>query len=334
MYTMLHLQDAYDAGGRRIKCPPCCEQLFEILGHEPYVRGELVDARGNAGEDTTTETTTRTPDAEPTPTPIQYHGQSSKRTAKEFSLQSPVKKKSSKKSVSYDDCMSEFRSTCRAIQERVNSIGSSQERAPPPPPPSNKPDADTETTLVRERLYQDGYSEIDPFFHQAIFLCTNHKQRREFLRMTSPQGRYQYVTTVFPTMQMDSHSDAEELESDSDAEDMHRDSDAKEMVNSLEEIMSLLGDAFQLLRRLKMLKEMQVPKVNPPCPFPKLTGAQWLHLTMSDQTRCYDNLRMSRDAFLHLHHILKGFGLKICMRIAHICHQCVTHIACISFQTM
>jgi hypothetical protein len=60
-----------------------------------------------------------------------------------------------------------------------------------------------------------------------------------------------------------------------------------------------------------MLKKMKGPRVNPPCPFPKLTGAQWLHLTLSDHTRCLDNLRMSRDAFLHLHHILvAGFGLK------------------------
>jgi hypothetical protein len=62
---------------------------------------------------------------------------------------------------------------------------------------------------------------------------------------------------------------------------------------------------------LKMLKKMKGPRENPPCPFPKLTGAQWLHMTLSDHRRCFDNLRMSRDAFLHLHHILvEGFGLK------------------------
>jgi hypothetical protein len=101
--------------------------------------------------------------------------------------------------------------------------------------------------------------------------------------------------------QMDSHSDEDETDSHSDVE----------INKSLAETFSLLGHTFQLLSMLKMLKKVKGPRVNPPCPFPKLTGAQWLHMTLSDHRRCFDNLRMSRDAFLHLHHILVyGFGLK------------------------
>ena len=60
---------------------------------------------------------------------------------------------------------------------------------------------------------------------------------------------------------------------------------------------------------LKGLMSQQRPEVNPPCPIPKLTGAQWMHLTLADNTRCLENLRMSPDAFMHLHEILLPFGL-------------------------
>jgi hypothetical protein len=65
--------------------------------------------------------------------------------------------------------------------------------------------------------------------------------------------------------QMDSHSDEDETDSHSDVE----------INKSLAETFSLLGHTFQLLSMLKMLKKVKGPRVNPPCPFPKLTGAQW-----------------------------------------------------------
>jgi hypothetical protein len=71
--------------------------------------------------------------------------------------------------------VSEFHSTCRAIQDKVTS-GSSQEKAAP----SSKKIEETETALVRDLLHQDGFSESDPFFHQVVYLCTIPKQRREF----------------------------------------------------------------------------------------------------------------------------------------------------------
>ena len=60
---------------------------------------------------------------------------------------------------------------------------------------------------------------------------------------------------------------------------------------------------------LKGLMSQQMPEVNPPCPIPKLTGAQWMHLTLANNTRCLENLRMSPDAFMHLHETLLPFGL-------------------------
>jgi hypothetical protein len=137
--------------------------LFAILGHEPYEREELVDAGGHAPEDIRTESTPQTsPPSDPDATPSHHPGQSSKRANKDFSLQSLVKKKS--KVVSYDDCVSEFHSTCRAVHDKV-TLGSSQVNAAP----SSKQIEETETTLVKDLLHQDGYSESDPF---SIKLCT------------------------------------------------------------------------------------------------------------------------------------------------------------------
>jgi hypothetical protein len=80
--------------------------------------------------------------------------------------------------------------------------------------------------------------------------------------------------------------------------------------SSMEELMSL-GRHLELLKMLKMMKGMEQPAVNPPCPFPKLTGAQWVHLNLSNKNRCKNNLRMSLDAFLHFHDILATiYGLE------------------------
>jgi hypothetical protein len=71
--------------------------------------------------------------------------------------------------------------------------------------------------------------------------------------------------------------------------------------SSTEELLSL-GRHLELLKMLKMMKDMEQPAVNPR-PFPKLTGAQWVHMNLSNKKRCKNNLRMSPDAFLHLHDI-------------------------------
>ena len=70
-----------------------------------------------------------------------------------------------------------------------------------------------------------------------------------------------------------------------------------------------LAKAAVVLRRLKGLLAQQSPTVNPPCPIPKLTGAQWMELALDDPTKCIDNFCMSRDAFMHLHNMLLLFGL-------------------------
>jgi hypothetical protein len=174
------LQDSVDKAGKRYKCPPCCEQLFYILGHEPYDRGELVDAGGIASDDSDSEGTPQTPPAAPDPTPSRQPGLPTKRATRDYTVQSPVKKKSSK-STSVDDCIASYQSLLQqTLQEKTKKKCAEEE----------------ETARIRQLLVEDGYSESDLYFHQALAVCTNTQHRREILRMTTKEGRQQYVQVV------------------------------------------------------------------------------------------------------------------------------------------
>ena len=91
------------------------------------------------------------------------------------------------------------------------------------------------------------------------------------------------------------------ISSNEDSSNSDTSSDGPGMVN--------LAKAAMVLRRLKGILAQQRPAVNPPCPIPKLTGMQWMKLTLENPTKCIDNLRMSRDAFMHLHNMLLSFEL-------------------------
>jgi hypothetical protein len=94
--------------------------LYYILGHEPYDRGGLVDAGGVGSEESDSERTPETPPVAPDPAPSKRLGPSSKRVVREYSLQSPVKKKSTK-SVSVDDCISSYHTLLqKTLEEKAN----------------------------------------------------------------------------------------------------------------------------------------------------------------------------------------------------------------------
>jgi hypothetical protein len=159
--------------------------LYYILGHEPYDRGELVDAGRVGSEESNSEGTPETPPVAPDPAPSRHPGQSSKRATREYSLQSPVKKKSTK-SVSVDDCISSYHTLLqKTLEEKTNK----------------KSEEDEETARIRQLLLEDGYSESDMYFHQALAVCKDQHHRREVLRMTSSEGRQQYVQVVLQMMQ-------------------------------------------------------------------------------------------------------------------------------------
>jgi hypothetical protein len=163
--------------------------LYYILGHEPYDRGELVDAGGVGSEESDSERTPETPLVAPDPAPSKRPGQFSKRATREYSLQSPVKKKSTK-SVSVDDCISSYHTLLqKTLEEKANK----------------KSEEEEETAKIRQLLLEDGYSESDMYFHQALALCRDQHHRREVLRMTSAEGRQQYVQVVLQMMQYWKH---------------------------------------------------------------------------------------------------------------------------------
>jgi hypothetical protein len=136
--------------------------LYYILGHEPYDRGELVDADGVGFEESDSECTPETPPVAPDPVPSKRPGQSSKRATREYSLQSPVKKKSTK-SVSVDDCISSYHTLLqKTLEEKTNK----------------KSEEEEETARIRQLLLEDGYSESDMYFHQALALCKDQHHRR------------------------------------------------------------------------------------------------------------------------------------------------------------
>ena len=53
-----------------------------------------------------------------------------------------------------------------------------------------------------------------------------------------------------------------------------------------------LATAAEVLRRIKAILSMHPLVVNPTCPITKLSGAQWMKLSLDDPTKCIDNLCM------------------------------------------
>ena len=92
------------------------------------------------------------------------------------------------------------------------------------------------------------------------------------------------------------------MDSNDDSSTSNTSSDVPDLMN--------LAKAAVMLRRIKALLVNQQPVVNPPCPITKLTGAQWIKLSIDDLTKCRDNLCMSRDDFLNLHDRLLAYGLQ------------------------
>ena len=68
--------------------------------------------------------------------------------------------------------------------------------------------------------------------------------------------------------------------------------------------------AAVLVARLKAAVANAAPVVNPPLPFPKMSGRQWMQLNLQNEQKCIENLRNAPDAFPHLHNILLEYGLK------------------------
>ena len=98
--------------------------------------------------------------------------QPSKRVHREHSINSPRSKKSSK-TPSINDCLDD-------LSHIIREARSSKAR--------QATDAE-ELSQVNQILKQDGYSESDVVFAQAVNLCNNGLRRRAFLDLETKEGR-------------------------------------------------------------------------------------------------------------------------------------------------
>ena len=98
-------------------------------------------------------------------------GPASKRVHREYSVNSPRSKKSSK-TPSIEDCLEDLGHIIREARSQKARQGTDAE----------------ELAQVHEILLQDGCSETDVVFAQALNLCNNRLHRRAFLDLETKDG--------------------------------------------------------------------------------------------------------------------------------------------------
>ena len=114
---------------------------------------------------------------EPTLPPSSH--QPSKRVHREFSVNSPRSKKSSQ-TPSVEDCLEDLGHIIRvARSQKALESTDAQELA-----------------QVHDILMQDGISEADVVFVQALNLCRDRLRRQGFLKMKSKEGRLNWINVT------------------------------------------------------------------------------------------------------------------------------------------
>ena len=152
-----------------------------ILGHTPCDRGELVSAGGHQSDKTPSSGSPRIPPGlSDEPVLPRSGGQPSKRVHREYSINSPRSKKSSK-TPSVDDCLEDLSHIIREARSQKARQGTYAE----------------ELAQVHQILLQDGYNETDVVFMQTLNLCNNRLYRRAFLNMKTKEGRLNWINVTW-----------------------------------------------------------------------------------------------------------------------------------------
>ena len=103
-------------------------------------------------------------------------GQPSKRVTRDHSINSPHSKKSSR-SLTLDDCLDDLSDIIKdARGDKARQATDAEEIA-----------------QVNQILKQDGYSESDVVFAQALNLCSSRIRCRAFLDLETKEGRLNWV---------------------------------------------------------------------------------------------------------------------------------------------
>jgi len=152
-----------------------------ILGRTPHDRGELVSVGGHQPDKTPSSGSPRTPPAlSDEPVLPRSGAQPSKRVHREYSVNSPHSKKSSK-TPSIDDCLEDLSHIIREARSQKAHQGTDAE----------------ELAQVHQILLQDGYSEAGVVFVQALNLCNNRLRRRAFHNMKTKEGRLNRINVTW-----------------------------------------------------------------------------------------------------------------------------------------
>ena len=102
---MTHVQENSQSAAERTKMPKCLDLLITLWGHTPRDRGSLLSSGGHHHETTPSNASHGSPhDMSSDPVGVQSVGQSSKRSTRDFSINSPR----SKKSASIDECLNDL----------------------------------------------------------------------------------------------------------------------------------------------------------------------------------------------------------------------------------
>ena len=102
---MAHLQENSQSAAECTKMPKCLDLLITLWGHTPRGRGSLLSSSGHHREMTPSNACNGSPhEISPDPIGVQSVGQSSKRSTRDFSVNSPR----SKKSASIDECLNDL----------------------------------------------------------------------------------------------------------------------------------------------------------------------------------------------------------------------------------
>ena len=171
---MAHVQKNSKSAVERTNIPKCLDLLITLWGHTPCDRGSLLSSGGHHRERTPSNASHGSPhNMSPDPIGVHSGGQSSKRSTRDYSINSPP----SKKSASIDECLNDLTDFIKDYKLQKARISKQEE----------------EMDKVKKILKEDGLLESDAMFAHALIICTNTLQRRNFRSMKTKEGRLNFL---------------------------------------------------------------------------------------------------------------------------------------------
>ena len=154
--------------------PKCLDLLTILWGHTPRDRGTLISSGRHHCETTPNKDSHDNPHKmSPDPFVVKSVGQSSKRTTRDYSINSSR----SKKSASIDECLNDITDLIK--DHKIQK--------------ARKNKQEEEMDKVVKIMKDDGVEEIDDVYTQALIICKDTLDRRNFLSMETKEGRLKFL---------------------------------------------------------------------------------------------------------------------------------------------